>query len=477
MDEWGQARHHDPQPRISGVSMTETIKKRLSLKPRSGHPPASAAEPWLVLVVDDDPQVHAMTEVLLRDFTFQGRGFEVLNAYSAAEAREVLTRRPEIPVVLLDVVMETDAAGLDLARDIREGMGNDRLRIILRTGQPGEAPERDVMLLYDINDYRAKAELTAQKLFTALVGALRSWTHIDTIAKLNTSLEERVIERTRELDQALRFSEQLVEMIPSPLWYKDSQGGYRLVNRAFRALFGDDAAQVPDLESSDAALLSGDSSRIEFEAAVTSGNGGHHTMMVAKGPVRDGDGNPIGIVGVMTDISLRKALESELTRLATIDPLTATANRRHFLAQAAQEMDRAIRYARPFSVVMIDIDHFKAVNDTYGHAVGDAVLGAVAAACRTLLRDVDCLGRIGGEEFALLLPETVLTGAIDAADRLRQAIAQAGINLAERRLHVTASLGVAERRPEETDFDHLLARADAALYRAKAAGRDRVEAS
>ena len=455
--------------------MTEDTKRRLALKPRKAHLPPAAA-PWVILVVDDDPQVHAMTEVLLRDFAFQGRGFEVVSAYSAIDARAVLANRPDIPVVLLDVVMETDAAGLELAREIREGMKNDHLRIILRTGQPGEAPERDVMLLYDINDYRAKAELTAQKLFTALVGALRSWTHIDTIEKLNTSLELRVVERTRELVQARRFAEQLVEVIPSPLWYKDSGGVTRLINRAFRGLFGErGGGAMPMLDASDGALLSGTTALVEFEAAFTDGTGGQRTVMVAKGALTEGDGAPAGIVGVMTDISERKALESELTRLATTDPLTAAANRRQFLAQAEQEMERAGRYGRKLAVVMIDIDHFKAVNDSYGHAAGDAVLVAVAAACRALLRDVDCFGRIGGEEFALLLPETTLAGAMEAAERLRQAIAASKAVFGDRVLRVTASLGVAERSEGDANFDALLARADAALYRAKAAGRDRIE--
>jgi len=456
--------------------MTNGNKRLLSLKPRSPPLPVAPVPPWVVLVVDDDPQVHAMTQVLLRDFAFQGRGFQVISAHSAAEARAVLAEQPEIPVVLLDVVMETDDAGLALARDIREGLKNDRLRIILRTGQPGEAPERDVMLLYDINDYRAKAELTAQKLFTALVGALRSWNHIDTIERLNASLEERVADRTRELDQARRFAEQLVEMMPSPVWFKDADGIMRMVNRAFRALVGVNGVDASALDQADAQLLAGDDRRIEFEAELPGPDGQPRTVMVAKGALDSGDGTPSGLVGIITDISERKALESELTRLATIDPLTAAANRRHFLAQAEQEMERASRYRRALSVVMIDIDHFKDVNDGHGHAAGDAVLTAVASVCRELLRDVDCFGRVGGEEFALVLPETTLAGAVEAAERLRRAIAEAVVPFGGVDLAVTASLGVAERRDGEAEFDRLLARADLALYRAKAAGRNRVEA-
>lgn len=174
--------------------MSESVQPKQRLSLRGDRRPAPATpepmpEPWPVMVVDDDPQVHTMTRVLLRDFDFQGRGFQVLGAHSAAEARAMLARHPDVPVMLLDVVMESDDAGLELARHIRQDLGNHSLRIILRTGQPGEAPERRVMLDYDINDYRSKTELTAQKLFTAVVAALRSWTHITTIERLNATLD------------------------------------------------------------------------------------------------------------------------------------------------------------------------------------------------------------------------------------------------------------------------------------------------
>jgi len=196
---------------------------KLSLKPRvEAATKAGSPSPWTVLVVDDDDQVHAMTRVLLRDFSFEGRGFEMVSAHSAAEAGPLLAARPDIPVVLLDVVMESSDAGLQLVRHIRESLGNHHIRIILRTGQPGEAPERDVMLAHDVNDYKAKSELTAQKLFTTLVGAVRAWRDIATIARLNSelaglnaSLEQKVAERTAELadsNQALARAKDRAEV-------------------------------------------------------------------------------------------------------------------------------------------------------------------------------------------------------------------------------------------------------------------------
>jgi len=183
--------------------------------PVAARPNRPSGEPWPILVVDDDPQVHAMTAVLLRDFDFDGRPFEVVGALSAAEARAVLAERPDLPVALLDVVMETEDAGLRLVRHIRDELGNRRMRIILRTGQPGQAPERDVIVGYDINDYKAKSELTAQRLFTTLVSALRAWRDIVTIERNRQGLE-RILSASASLfeTRSMRvFVERLVEQL------------------------------------------------------------------------------------------------------------------------------------------------------------------------------------------------------------------------------------------------------------------------
>jgi signal transduction histidine kinase/DNA-binding response OmpR family regulator len=152
--------------------------------------PVDYLDPWVILVVDDDEQIHTMTKLLLKKFLFQGRGAELLMAYSAASATEILLSRPDIAVILLDVVMESEDAGLRLVPVIRNEMGNKRVRIVLRTGQPGQAPERDVILNYDINDYKSKTELTAQKLFTTMVASLRSYQDIVAIERNRIGLEK-----------------------------------------------------------------------------------------------------------------------------------------------------------------------------------------------------------------------------------------------------------------------------------------------
>ena len=186
-------------------------RKKLKLHRKKSSPADSpSGKPWRILVVDDDPQVHAMTDLLFKDFAFEGCPFQAVHAYSAAEAARCLEQDSDIPVALVDVVMEQPDAGLKLVKVIRNELDNPSIRIILRTGQPGEAPERDVVLDYDVNDYKAKTELTSQKLFTALVSALRSWRDImyaalmaDQLAEANATLERKVEERTQDLSQAL----------------------------------------------------------------------------------------------------------------------------------------------------------------------------------------------------------------------------------------------------------------------------------
>ena len=128
----------------------------------------SADTPWKVLIADDEPEVHEVTRLVLGGFRFEERPLSFLSAYSAAEAFELIRAQPDIAVLLLDVVMETEHAGLEIVRRIRQELGNHRVRIVLRTGQPGQAPEQHVISSYDINDYKEKPELTAARFQTTL---------------------------------------------------------------------------------------------------------------------------------------------------------------------------------------------------------------------------------------------------------------------------------------------------------------------
>ena len=156
------------------------------------------ATPWKVLIVDDEKDVHDVTKLALRTFIFEERELEFISAFSGEEARHTLQQHSDIAVAFVDVVMENDRAGLDLIRHIRDDLKNKLIRLVLRTGQPGEAPERKVILDYDINDYKEKSELTSQKLFSTLLTSLRSYRDLESLEANRKGLR-RVIESSSEM--------------------------------------------------------------------------------------------------------------------------------------------------------------------------------------------------------------------------------------------------------------------------------------
>ncbi len=194
----------------------------------------------------------------------------------------------------------------------------------------------------------------------------------------------------------------------------------------------------------------------------------------------------LGMIGLGRMVRAIRTNQEHLARLAITDPLTGLANRRHLLAELERELHRASRSGHPASVLMLDLDKFKDINDQYGHAVGDAVLVAVAARCTARLRTTDRCGRVGGEEFVVVLPETDAEEAMTTAERLRSGVAEKPIDTAGGPLGVTISIGVATCDPRTPRTDEaagdnvtrtaqsLLRRADVALYRAKAGGRNAV---
>lgn len=174
-----------------------------------------------------------------------------------------------------------------------------------------------------------------------------------------------------------------------------------------------------------------------------------------------------------TQDQLRQCLK-ELEKLATTDDLTDIWNRRHISELAQQEFNRTCRYNRPFSLLMLDIDTFKTVNDTYGHGVGDQILKIIAKTVLSSLRTVDYFGRWGGEEFVIILPETDGKTAINVAERLRECIAQTVIPVGEQSMQITVSIGVASYQSGDKTIEDILHRADQSLYQAKNQGRNQV---
>ena len=185
-------------------------------------------------------------------------------------------------------------------------------------------------------------------------------------------------------------------------------------------------------------------------------------------------GRLVSIVGSSQDITERKKNEQHLEYLATTDELTGLYNRRHFMHLVDAEMQSALRYNHPLAFISLDLDDFKTINDTHGHAEGDTVLVHLATILQAEMRRPDSIGRLGGEEFAILAPHTDLNGGLQLAERIRQQLAASPVPCAQGTLQITASLGVTHLAGKKDTLDAVLKRADDALYQAKRSGKNRV---
>ena len=168
---------------------------------------------WKIIIADDEEEVHAVTALVFENFAFEGKPLECLHSFSGKETKKLVRENPDTALIILDVVMEDESTGLDVVKFIRERLKNNSVRIILRTGQPGQAPERKVIVDYDINDYKEKTDLSSQKLFTTVISSLRSYKDIIALASLNTELEKKVEERTACLFAANEKLRQTLEKI------------------------------------------------------------------------------------------------------------------------------------------------------------------------------------------------------------------------------------------------------------------------
>jgi diguanylate cyclase (GGDEF)-like protein/PAS domain S-box-containing protein len=213
--------------------------------------------------------------------------------------------------------------------------------------------------------------------------------------------------------------------------------------------------------------------RNHFEFVHRLADGRSQEVDVYSGPIRYNGRR--ALISFIHDATRRKTIETKLRDMATYDALTGCLNRRLFMTTVRRAVRGARREASPLAFAMIDLDHFKRINDSHGHLAGDGLLRAVAAAGRGALEAGDALGRLGGEEFGVLMPRTDLETARERMERLRRAVAAARHDASTAVVAVTASVGLARLTPSDAGDETLISRADAALYLAKAAGRDRLE--
>ncbi|MBB3190303.1 PAS domain S-box protein [Halomonas cerina] len=307
------------------------------------------------------------------------------------------------------------------------------------------------------------------------------------------TLSREVTER-RQAEQALKRlaqrQEQILEAAGEGIYGLDEAGHISFMNRAASRMLGwrlsevrgrlahalfhhhhrdgspYASAECPTMQ----AMRQGNSRRALDEWFWRRDGSGFAVELVAS-PIREG-GRVSGCVVVFQDITERRQAQAELERLSTTDGLTGAPNRRHFLERLDNELHRQARHGHSAALVMFDVDYFKRINDRWGHAAGDRVLKQLVDTCQGLLRATDLLGRLGGEEFAVLLPEADVVGGGAFAERLRAAIEAMRVDHGGEVLRITLSLGVAAMRPHDTP-ESALERADDALYAAKRGGRNR----
>lgn len=236
-----------------------------------------------------------------------------------------------------------------------------------------------------------------------------------------------------------------------------------------------DADSVRERVPQKALLFTRENQHLRDEHTRCRADGSRFTARVTLDTARNAEGVIIGFVEVFFDISDDKAREHALYQRATRDPLTGIFNRGHFTELAQQEIDRARRFHEPLSLAILDIDHFKQINDRYGHAAGDEAIVQVTRTVANSIRRIDAVGRIGGEEFAVLLPRASVEAAGEMLQRLRLALSQVHIAAEAHRFQLTVSMGVAQLTADAPDLASLMRRADTALYRAKHEGRNQVQ--
>lgn len=479
----------------------------LKLKPAS---PLASTPPllrdWRILVVDDDVEVHAVTRLILGKMRFKNRGIELLSAHSAAQARALLERETDIAVVLLDVVMETDDAGLQLVSVIRQELGNTSTRIILRTGQPGQAPEKQVIVDYDINDYKAKSELTAQKLFTTVVAALRAYETIVALDKTRKGLE-KILDSTSTLFQVSslqQFAAGVLTQLSGFLgcqpngiicveYEADKLHDTSAPNDGLRVLAntGECTGCVSDgtgcqckhpamLEVVRQALRQQKNQLTEQYTVIYLDTG--ETRATAAllygglGAVDESDKKLLEVFAAKISIALANALNYQkmitAQQAATTDFLTGLDNRRQLLRLGVPLIAGAHRNRTPLAVAMLDIDHFKRVNDTWGHDAGDEVLARIGQMLKVGFRSSDVVARFGGEEFCVIAPGLAHSETFALFDAFRIQLAKETFEFCGETVSITISIGVSTAVVD--NIDTMIAAADTLLYRAKQQGRNRV---
>ncbi len=435
-----------------------------------------------LLVVDDIPENVRLLSRILTD-----SGYHVRSAANGAQAlRMVHESLPDM--ILLDIGLP-DINGYDVCTSLKKEKGFQDIPVIFISAL--DATEDKVRAFqvggvdYITKPFQMEEVLARVETHLALLH-LRS-----SLQAANQDLKTRLLELTQSQQKLSSQESKLrafINALPNLSFIYDQNGRYleilanetHLLSARPEDLLGRLIRDVMPVEVSklmeDAihrAIEMGKIQIIEYRIPTVAGEDHWFEGRIA---LMEKDGNGKGkVIFTATEISQRVAMYEEVQRLAMQDSLTDCFNRRHFFKLAEQEFQRAVRYHHSLSMIMLDIDHFKKFNDTYGHPAGDRILCDLVETCRSSLRSIDLIGRYGGDEFILMLPETPLEGALKTGSRLRQELMKIKVTEKDATLSVTVSLGAAGYDPATNDIrtlDQFIQLVDKSLFDAKAAGRN-----
>lgn len=434
--------------------------------------------PWRVLIVDDDGDVHKATELAMQGLSIEGQPLVFLHASSAAQARQLLASEDDLAVVLLDVVMESDDAGLQLVRYIRDELGRNALRIVLRTGQPGYAPEIETVQAYDINDYKTKSELTRTRLYTVLTAAVRSYRQICALEASRRGLE-MIIESSTALSRMRglsRFAEGVVTqlcallgVLPEGLVCAQTHGESGDEVRIIAA-----AGQYSSLIDRPLAQVKITSVRERLERCLREQRSLYDDGMVLYFGM--GQGRAMAALVDLDreldelDQQLLRAfcsniavgfenvlLYGELLDQAYNDPLLRLPNRNRFV----ELLDKNLKDPTGVTLALIDIDDFSDINDAFGHHFGDQVLQAVVRRLSDMLGLNTAMARVGADTFGVLGEDARV-----CPERVQAVFAEPFV-VAGERLQLSATTGLVQLGESTAVGSELLLDAQIALKRAK----------
>ncbi len=440
---------------------------------------------WPVLIVDDDPDVHSATTFALKDVTVAGRGIEFLHAYSGQEARQVLQERRDVALIFLDVVMEKDDSGLTMVKVIRDELGLAEVRIVLRTGQPGYAPELQAIRDYDINDYKTKAELTLTRLVTTLTTAIRSYDQLATISASRRGLRQ-IVDSANDLfarrglenfaEGVLTQISALIGLPPEGLIAAKAeirQDGTEMLEEPvivsaagrFRGWMNHPLHEIGDSQIAQAlrsclerriSLATPRYTTLFFQTSTQREIAVYLNTAVPLSPL---DTQMLEVFSANIAIGFENVdLFQRLNAYAFSDLLCNLPNRTRLLQLIEAQQASGIA---GWTIGLIDIDHFSEINDALGHENGDKLLKAVAERVQGSLQRPTVLARIAADTFAVFGPDE----QVDPQRLLRQFDSPFGVS--EYFLRVRGTIGLVRLDQQAASAQTLMQHAHIALNRAK----------